>query len=168
MDGISETRLTLINPVMAVRAHSLYAYLGFELRVTQGLRNSNEQTALWSQGRLGLVEVNALRAKIGWAPLSPVDNERTVTNAPSGHSWHEYGLAFDFVPMSPLPDWNESHPTWQKVISSCRSFSLLDGISFHDGPHLQAWEIPVSPTPLYLNTLKSDGLEGVWKLAGLV
>ena len=167
MDAISDARLQQVNPILAARVRQLEQTLGFEIRVTQGLRTSAEQTALYAQGRLALVTVNLLRKQINQAPITQEENIR-VTDAAPGQSWHEYGLAVDVVPMVPTPDWNESHPTWQKIVQSAVNFQLKDGIGWRDEPHLQPIEIPLSPTPQYIAMLASQSFQACWKLAGLV
>jgi hypothetical protein len=162
VDAISEQRLLTVIPTLSVRVHRLEAVLGFDIRVTQALRNSATQDALWSQGRLPVEEVNAKRAAVGLAPITFAQNE-IVTHAPPGHSWHEYGLAVDVVPMDPVPDFNETHPQWKAIVAEARGAGLLDGISFQDEPHLQLFEIPVSPTPQY-QTLLAKGTDAVWAM----
>ena len=166
MDATSEKRLAEVNPVLAGRVRALATSLGFPILVTMGLRNSAEQEALWEQGRFALNIVNDKRAALNWPPLTPEEN-KIVTKAAPGHSWHEYGLAVDVVPLDPKPDWDVTHPQWGKIVETARLYSLLDGISFDDRPHLQPVEIPVSPTPEYENFLKTVGLQGAWDYARL-
>lgn len=173
MDSISETRLEPLNPVFANRVRSLAEALGFDIRITQGLRTSAEQDALYSQGRLALNLVNEKRLALKWAPLTVEQNVK-VTNAAPGQSWHEYGMAVDVVPMEPTPDWNLSHPQWAKIVEMTPQFKLKDGISWKDEPHLQPAEIPTSPTDNYNTSylsykqiLDSQGLQGVWDYARL-
>jgi hypothetical protein len=166
MDQVSQDRLALVNPVVAARTVQLEKDLGFEIRVTQGKRSTQEQEAIWSQGRFDLATVNAKRAAAGMPPIDDVENV-IVTHAPPGHSWHEYGMAVDVVPMTPVPDWDESHPTWKAIVAKARENGLLDGISFHDEPHLQPVELPVSPTPAYQDLLLKKGVDGVWAYAAL-
>lgn len=166
MDVISESRLTAVHPVLSVRVHQLEIKLGFALRVTQGKRSTAEQDAIWSQGRFDLATVNGKRTQAGMSDITDEEN-KIVTHAPPGHSWHEYGLAVDVVPMVPFPDWDETHPQWKALIAHARDVNLLDGISFEDAPHLQPIELPVSPTPMYINLLMSKGTDAVWEAANI-
>lgn len=69
---------------------------GHKLKVTQTYRTTEEQNALYAQGRT--------------AP------GKIVTNAPAGYSWHEMGRAFDvcFVGTDGQPSWAEGHP-WEEI-----------------------------------------------------
>ena len=61
--------------------------LGYDLIVTSTLRDMESQAALYAQGR----------TKPG----------KKVTNAKPGQSYHNYGVAIDFVPIvHGKPDWN--------------------------------------------------------------
>lgn len=171
MDAISLTRLQAINPIVAYRITGLEAEveqtMGISLRVTRALATAQEQTAYYSQGRFPLVVVNLRRKAVKLAPITAEQNVR-VTDAPPYHTWHEYGLAGDVVPMDPLPDWNEEHPVWEKIVELAPKYKLVDGIHWHDEPHLQPVEVPVSPTPLYVSTLMGQTVQACWKMAGLV
>src|SRR5271157_4761898 len=119
MDTVSEARLQLVCPALSTKTHLLAAMLedeGIVFRVTQGLRSWNDQQKLWLEGR----DVNGV----------VIDPTKIVTNAPPGHSWHEFGLAVDVVPMDqepPQPDWNINHPVWQRLISVGESLGLYSG-----------------------------------------
>lgn len=87
-----------------------------------GLRTFEEQTALYAQGR----------TKPG----------RIVTKAKPGESYHNYGLAFDWVPVKPTPkDKNLYSADWEdetafKVGEQCGHTFELAAISWETG-HLQ-------------------------------
>ena len=173
MDTISEERLQPIHPVVADRIRALAAEiestLGISLRVTRAMATIPEQTAYYSQGRFPLAVVNQRRAAVQLAPLTDAENRAIVTDAPPYHSWHEYGMAGDVVPMAPLPDWNTNHPVWQRIVDLAANYKLIDGIHWKDEPHLQPEEIPVSPTPQYVAILmdKTKNLQDCWNLANL-
>jgi len=71
---------------------------GINLVVTQTLRSMDLQDAYYSQGRESLEVVNSKRAKVKLAKITAKDN-KIVTNAKAGTSPHNYGLAWDFVPI---------------------------------------------------------------------
>lgn len=168
MDDASINRLASVNPVLADRVYKLSKSLNFEIHVTQGIRAPDEQRAYYAQGRLGLMAVNNMRKKVGLGALTNSENV-TVTDAPPYHSWHEYGLAVDVVPLTPVPNWNEEHPDWKTIVNAARQIDLLDGISFHGEVHLQPVEISVSPTPLYISMLQQEAtLVSIWKHTGLL
>ncbi|MDD8018368.1 MAG: M15 family metallopeptidase [Bacteroidota bacterium] len=71
-----------LNPIVKQKALELLAACtthGIEIQIIQGFRSIVEQNKLYEQGR------------------STTGN--IVTNAKGGESYHNYGLAFDFVPL---------------------------------------------------------------------
>jgi len=166
LDSISEARLTPINPTLANRVRQMASVLGFDIRVTRGAASADEQMAYYAQGRLPVSTVNILRGKVKLAPLTEDQNVK-VTDAPPGHSWHEYLFAVDVVPMTPVPDYNENHPTWRKILEVAPQFQLTDGVHWKDEPHLQPIELPDSPTPVYVGMLHTVTMEEIWRYAGL-
>lgn len=62
---------------------------GIDVLITSTLRDNEAQNALYAQGRT-TIGVNPRLEK----PLGDI-----VTNARAGDSFHNYGCAFDFVPM---------------------------------------------------------------------
>lgn len=163
MDKISEERLTLVCPALSTKIHLLAAMLedeGIVFRVTQGLRSWSDQQKLWQQGR----DANGV----------VIDASKVVTKAPPGHSWHEFGLAVDIVPLTqvpPQPDWDIKHPVWARIVSVAESLGMFSGSEFHsikDWPHLQLTGIfPASPTEQVRELFKNVGLRAVWLEAGL-
>lgn len=68
---------------------------GIDLLVTSTLRDFESQNALYAQGR-----------------TSP---GKIVTNARGGSSFHNYGVAFDVVPLvNGKPNWDDEE-LWQKI-----------------------------------------------------
>jgi len=69
---------------------------GIDLLITSTYRDNESQANLYAQGRT--------------AP------GKIVTNANAGDSYHNYRCAVDVVPLvDGKPDWDGSHPVWQKV-----------------------------------------------------
>lgn len=157
MDGVSNLRLSQVNPELATRIQRLSEISVIPFRVVQGLRSSQAQAALYAQGRTTPGAI--------------------VTNAPPGFSWHEYGLAVDIVPLvDGEPDWTlegENHvilPRWIGLRDAGESLGLVSGSRWHspDWPHLQLTGIyPVSPSPEARQTLAQDGISAVWARAEL-
>lgn len=155
MDSISEARLQLVCPTLALKIVTLSVMLADEniiFRVTQGLRTWSDQDALYQQGR-----------------TTP---GKIVTNAPAGLSWHNFGLAVDLVPLDPLPDWDISHPIWRRLIAAGESLGLYSGdefTHFKDEPHMQlTGRFPVSPNDEVRQIFREAGMESVWREAGLI
>jgi peptidoglycan L-alanyl-D-glutamate endopeptidase CwlK len=158
MDSISEVRLGTVHPLLARKIRQMADILLSDrppvvLRVTQALRTWQDQEALYAQGRNGTGEV--------------------VTNAEPGHSYHQFGLAVDVVPLllNGQPDWNKKHPVWQRIIDVGRSLGLTEGAqfrSFPDYPHFQlTGKLPVSPDIEVRESFGQSGIPGIWKETGL-
>jgi len=87
---------------------------GISLRVTSTTRSFATQTALYAQGRKSLEDVNLLRVSAGLDPIVKMGAGAVVTWAKAGESWHNYGRAFDVVPiLNKKPDWLS--PAWDII-----------------------------------------------------
>jgi phage tail protein X len=124
--ALNRRRLAGLHPILATRAASLIelcAHSGIALLITQGIRTVAEQDALYAQGR----------SRPG----------KIVTWARGGQSYHNYGLAFDFVPLDALgkADWDVRHPAWQRTAELGESVGLEWGGRWspkkRDMPHFQ-------------------------------
>lgn len=62
---------------------------GIDILITSTLRDNESQAALYAQGRTSIGRNPRIEKPLG----------DTVTNAKAGESYHNYGCAFDFVPM---------------------------------------------------------------------
>ncbi len=119
----------------------LAADQGIPVRLTSTLRTLPQQEALYAQGRLSRAEVNRLRQVAGWPALSALERNRMVTNARPGDSWHNWGRAFDLVPMQRhqnlLPHW--ASPWWKKLGELGKAVGLEWGGEWRkpDRPHFQ-------------------------------
>ncbi len=158
LDSISEERLALVHPLLARKIQQMADILAVDrppvvFRVTQGLRTWNEQALLYAEGRTGPGAI--------------------VTNAPPGHSYHNFGLAVDLVPLTQglTLDWNVTHPVWKRLVQVGTSLGLTAGAqfrSFPDYPHFQlTGSLPASPDDNVRKVFQSDGIVGVWKATGL-
>jgi peptidoglycan L-alanyl-D-glutamate endopeptidase CwlK len=90
--------------------------LGVEILITSTYRNMESQAALYAMGR----------TKPG----------RIVTYAKPGQSWHNFRLAFDWVPIiNGKAIWNDA-----RLLTKCRDIGIklgLEGLDF-EKVHLQA------------------------------
>jgi len=129
----SAARLTGLYPVVlnatTLLIERCYA-CGVPILITQGLRTTAEQNALYAQGR----------TKPG----------AIVTQAKGGYSYHNYGLAVDFALLLPggtAVSWDMSRDgdgdataDWQEVVRQAKDLGFEwggDWTSFKDYPHLQ-------------------------------
>lgn len=155
MDSVSEALLSLVNPLLADKIRLLAEMMdltGEPIRVEQGLRSWSKQAEIYAQGRTAPGEI--------------------VTNAPPGHSWHEFGLAVDVCPLSLLPtvNWTPESPIWTDMGSKGKSLGLFWGGDFShpDRPHFQlTGTFPVSPDDETRQVFKDGGMLSVWEEAGL-
>lgn len=154
MNETSLARLSQVHPRLSALVQQLATQLAAEsidLHITQGLRSYADQAALYAKGRT--------------APGS------VVTNAPPGHSWHEFGLAVDVAPFDQQgkPDWNVQHPAWKRIVELGIALGLFSGTQFHsivDTPHFQlTGNFPASPTEEVRQLYASGGLRAVWQAA---
>lgn len=165
---VSVQRLTLVHPRLSTLMYQLELQMSEQIGITQGLRRSDEQKALYAQGRQPLGVVNQLRLAVGWSPINEEENEDTVTKAQPGYSWHEFGMAVDVVPFDSQmhPDWNETHPVWVEIMTKGSALGLTSGKSWNDEPHFQlTGRFPVTPTDEVRQIYAANGLNGVWEAA---
>ncbi|BBQ08178.1 M15 family metallopeptidase [Elizabethkingia sp. HX WHF] len=93
MDNVTKQRIALLHPKVRAEVTKIINECNARLtgraqvRIAQGLRTNQEQTALYAQGRT-TKGPNVSASK----PLGG-----TVTNAKAGQSIHNYGLAVDIV-----------------------------------------------------------------------
>ena len=123
-DQLNRQRLSQLQPHVekaALKALAEAEKAGLDILITQGLRTYAEQDALYAQGR----------TKPG----------KIVTNARAGYSYHNFGLAFDFVIIkNGKAVWDENHPDWKKFVAICKKHGFEwggDWKSFKDYPHFQ-------------------------------
>jgi peptidoglycan LD-endopeptidase CwlK len=94
---------------------------GLDVLIYCTLRDGAEQNELYAHGR-------TLPGKI-------------VTNARAGGSAHNFGLAFDGVPMvGGKPMWDEEHPLWQVYGDIAAAVGLEwagTWVKFKEFPHVQ-------------------------------
>lgn len=128
---INSRKIEDLHPKVQVKARQFltlceqeFAGSGIKVQITATLRDSEYQDALYAQGR----------TKPG-----PV-----VTKAKGGQSLHNYGVAFDFVPVrGGVAVWGtsgEDGKLWRRIGEIGKSIGLEwggDWVSFKDLPHFQ-------------------------------
>ena len=120
-DPITSQRIATLHPLIRSRVADFINeadQLGIQLRITSAYRSFAEQDALFAQGR----------TKPG----------NIVTNARGGESIHNFGLAFDVVPMvHGQTNWNGN---WSFIGALGKSFGFTwggDWQAFPDRPHFE-------------------------------
>ena len=165
MDGISETRLSSVQGLLADKirlvAEAFLAQFPTDpLRVIQGFRSFDQQKHLWDEGRDAAGNV--------------IDEGRIVTHAAPGHSWHEFGCATDVCPSSLIliPGWSPNSARWQVLGTLGEAQGLTWGgrwAKMKDLPHFQlTGKLPVSPDNATRELYASGGVMSVWRAAGLL
>lgn len=123
-----------LHPIVAAKQAELIARtadIGITIVVTDGMRTTEEQNALYEQGRSASGSI--------------------VTNVKGGHSYHNYGLAIDFA-LRPVEDnkqviWDMEYDgngngqsDWMEVVAIAKELGFSwggDWQGFRDYPHLQ-------------------------------
>jgi peptidoglycan L-alanyl-D-glutamate endopeptidase CwlK len=119
---MASRRFEDLHPLVADKAKQLVelaAAEGIEILVTSTLRTFEEQADLFAIGR-----------------TKPGD---IVTNAKAGESWHNFGLAFDVVPLVNGKAIFDS-PFWNRIGDLGKQVGLFwggDFKSFKDKPHFE-------------------------------
>jgi peptidoglycan L-alanyl-D-glutamate endopeptidase CwlK len=153
-------RLNELYPELARRGRLSIATaltFGFTIEVDQGVRTWPEQTRLWQLGRDAKGHI--------------VDPTQVVTHAMAGESYHQFGLAFDFVPFDEhaQPIWLRSHPAYAKFIQIAEGYGLTSGSRWPepktDWPHIQiTGDFPENKPDLYCGFLfRGGGFPAVFK-----
>jgi peptidoglycan hydrolase-like protein with peptidoglycan-binding domain len=142
---LNVNRLSAVHPSLiekAIKLHDLAVDEGFSLTITQGLRTFAEQDKLFAQGRT--------------AP------GQKVTNARSGQSMHNYGLAID------IAFYVDGKISWdEKLYKNIGRWAEVVGLEwgglwrFRDLPHVQLKNLPSYKVllPIY----NTGGLKAVWE-----
>jgi peptidoglycan L-alanyl-D-glutamate endopeptidase CwlK len=131
-----------------------------ELLITSGYRNFQEQALIFAKGR-----------KMPEGTV--IDRKKVVTNARPGESWHNYGLALDFVPIvAGKPVWVEEE--FELYGIEAEKYGLEWGGRWKrpDRPHLQKlYNLPRSqrgsPTPELKAILGVNQVVKVWDMINI-
>jgi peptidoglycan LD-endopeptidase CwlK len=117
---------------------------GIPFVVTSTLRTTEEQYALYLQGRSTLDMVNKARFAAKMRPISQAENVYKVTNCDgsSMKSRHQGGRAIDVVPaVNGNPVWpHDGDPRWQQIADVMKSSGFQwggDWAAFIDPPHYE-------------------------------
>ncbi|MES1987674.1 MAG: M15 family metallopeptidase [Pseudomonadota bacterium] len=121
---ISSRLITDLHPKIQPMAQQLIddcRAQNIDLIITSSYRDVEAQNAIYSQGR----------TKPG----------AIVTNAQGGHSFHNYRVAIDVVPIiNGKCDWSGTSDVWQKIITDAKVIGFEwagDWITFKERAHFQ-------------------------------
>jgi peptidoglycan LD-endopeptidase CwlK len=103
-----------------------------------------------------------------------IDPSKVVTEAPPGHSWHEFGMAVDLVPRSliGIRGWQPTSPLWRIISDLATKRGLTSGSCWHhkDLPHVQlTGKFGVSPRDDVRKLYLANGgrLDLIWNASGI-
>ncbi len=122
-DLVSANRINTLHPAIRDKARAFLnkaEKAGIKLRITSAYRTYDEQDKLYAQGRT-------------------IPNTNVVTNAKAGYSNHNFGFAFDVVPMENGKA-NFNTPKWNKIGAIGKALGFEwggDWKSIIDKPHFQ-------------------------------
>ncbi|MCK9166910.1 MAG: M15 family metallopeptidase [Acholeplasmataceae bacterium] len=139
----SRSLFDLIEPVQSM-AQELITKLderGITYLIYCTYRSPEEQAALYAQGREDINTVNNVRRKTGLHEIKEKEN-RIITWAKPGESFHQYGVAFDGVPTDGGKCvWSDRHPLWKIVGETGKGIGLEWAGDWSSGkreyPHFQ-------------------------------
>lgn len=120
---INSRQLYDLHPIVAIMCKAFIAkcaLANIEVLITSTYRDHESQNALYAQGRTSA--------------------GRKVTNAKGGQSFHNYGVAFDFVPIiNGKAQWNdlERIKTCGRIAKSCGLEWAGDWVKFRELLHCQ-------------------------------
>jgi peptidoglycan LD-endopeptidase CwlK len=176
MDPITDTRLSELHPIFAIRFRQLDKLLAdsqlqVRLRIVQGLRTWASQDQLFAQGRTApgvACKHNGTIRPIGTCDQHPFG--LPVTKARGGQSAHNFGYAADADPDDPNfpdwhPDWNAQDERWKIFLATAKECGFSEGAlwrSFPDNPNLYLSELPEAPDDNMRNLFREGGLPAVW------
>jgi peptidoglycan L-alanyl-D-glutamate endopeptidase CwlK len=147
--ALNQSRIAPLFPPLIEKANDFItqcAALGVDILITQSLRTWQEQDALYAQGRTTVGKI--------------------VTNARGGQSYHNFGLAYDIVPVGPNGQllWDTDNPAWATAEGIGRNLGLelgADWTGFKDIPH---YELTGGVSLQTLRSLYTSGdLSACWK-----
>lgn len=135
---------------------------GFKCIQFDTLRTADRQSYLFGKGR---TPEQCLEHGVSAYWAWPTCPDGKVTNATNGQTWHNYGMAVDFVENDATP-WTASQAFWHALSRHAVENGLLWGGSwrrFPDLPHTQWAKCPISPPLDDALELLKNGPEGIWK-----
>lgn len=128
---ISSRKIEDLQPKVQILAHKFIDMChlsGIDVLITSTYRDKENQDALYAQGRIKDTKGN-------WYVIG-----KTITNAKGGQSFHNYAVAFDFVPIiNGKPQW-DAEEIFRHCGAIAKSIGLEwagDWISFKEMAHCQ-------------------------------
>ncbi|WP_457639437.1 M15 family metallopeptidase, partial [Persephonella sp.] len=145
---MASRRLEDLHPITREKAKrflELAEKEGIDVLIYCTYRSPDEQEILYMQGRLEqfgitLQELNRMRKKLGLWKLTEKEAKRKVTNAKPWQSFHQYGFAFDCVPLQGgKADWNnrEAYKKLGKIAEKVGLEWAGNWKRFKEYPHFQ-------------------------------
>jgi len=164
---MASRNIDLLVPELKEKAQALVEKAPFEVLIYCTVRSAEEQAKLWRQSRSTKVIKEKIEVlnRYGHKELAEILNGvgpqsgPPVTHAGPGESWHQYGQAFDCVPMingKPVWDVHKNKTVWVSLGTLAIDLGLNWGGNWPkwaDYPHFQ---LPITGNPL------KQGLKGCY------
>lgn len=135
-DKLSEEKIKALHPLARDKArgfiNAVEQKLGIKLRVVDGYRPFARQQDYYNQPTDGIDNDND----------GQIDEpDEKITNARPGYSYHNFGLAFDVVPIiGGKATYNLAPGVWERIAAVAKRFGFIWGGSFKsivDKPHFE-------------------------------
>lgn len=147
MDERTRGYVQALRPEVSGRAVQLLSRCqraGIRLCLTEGYRSTEDQDRIFAKGRTVKSDVPCRHGSETRQPGTCDEHPlgATVTKARGGHSWHNWGLAFDVavVDEDGQPSWPEDDALWRRIGEIGEDLDLQWGGRFQrfpDRPHFQ-------------------------------
>jgi peptidoglycan L-alanyl-D-glutamate endopeptidase CwlK len=144
---------------MINKLHTVCKSEGYDFIVTSLYRSIEHQAIFWRQSRTKLTimgKIETLR-RDGFGFLADIlvgvgeQNGAYVTNACCGESWHNYGLAFDAIPMINGQPIQKDKVVWEQFGRHAESIGLIWGGRWKNFVDLVHFQLPDTNNPLRSN-----------------
>ena len=133
---------------------------GFDFTVTSLYRSVEHQARLWRQARtkLTIIGKGETLKRDGYGFLADILSAvgpqygPHVTNACCGESWHNYGIAFDAVPVIDGESRLKDKEAWERFGTLAESIGLVWGGRWKNFVDLMHFQLPKKNNPLRATT----------------
>jgi hypothetical protein len=127
----------------AIKAVAILKAQGIRFWINETMRSRPVQEAYYAQGRMHVMQVNAMRRGQGLWPITEAENGHTITTTLK--SKHMEGKAIDICPADiyGAPLWNAPKAEYEKIaviMKTCGFEWGGDWKGFQDCPHYQIKE----------------------------
>jgi peptidoglycan L-alanyl-D-glutamate endopeptidase CwlK len=142
-----------------IQLHEACRKEGYDFTETSLYRSVDHQAILWRQSRTRLTIIGKIETlrRDGFGFLANIleavgpHNGPYVTNACCGESWHNYGMAFDAVPLQDGKPQMKDKDLWEKFGKQAETIGLTWGGRWKSFIDLVHFQMPQINNPLRTN-----------------